>query len=478
MGQSLKTNFIYSNILTFSSFIFPLVSFPYVSRIIGPNGVGIYNYAFSITSYFILFASLGLPVYGVREIAKARTSKITLANTFSELVLINTFSTTLLAVLSVFIFQEISIMEREFFLAALSIAFIISNIGNIDWFFRGVENYEFITTRTILVRIVTVVLLFFVVQEKEDYDMYYFLTVMSNICISILNIYYALKITHFSYKGINLKKHAKPVFTLFSTQLAISIYVNLDTVMLGSLSTTEEVGYYTASIKIVKICLTVITSLGVVLIPRLSHYLKEENNIKIQELTSKSLSFILIIGVPMSLGLSLVSEPIIYLFAGSEFSNSIDLIHILTPIILIIGLSNFFGMQILVPFGKEKLLLLSVVLGAVTNFILNLVLIPNFQSQGAAIATLAAEVAVTIFTGRYALKLLKFKISIKQILVYIFLSLTFIPIHFISSKAFESSHVLNLATTIILCSLVYLMGLYLAKDSFLLDNIYLKKKSK
>lgn len=476
MKTSIKANFIYNNLLTLSTLLFPLISFPYVSRILGPNGIGIYNYAFSVTNYFLLFASLGLPIYGIREIAKARASKGSLSKTFSELLSINICTTLVLSLLGLFILNHIDVFEETPSLKYLSVLFILSNIGNIDWLFKGMEDYGYITIRTIALRLITITLLFIFVKEPADYVAYYMLTVLSNVAISCFNIYTACRSTRPVFRNLSIRKHIKPLLLLFSTQLAMSIYVNLDTVMLGSLSTTTEVGFYTAAIKIVKVCLMIVTSLGVVMIPRLSLYFKEGKEIEAQELLGKSLLFIFLIGAPIFIGLLVINEPLIILFAGEDFSYASTLVRYLAPIILLIGLSNLFGLQVLVPLGKEKLLLISVLLGAVANFILNLSLIPTYHSQGAAIGTFFAELIVAASTIYFAYRWFPIIIPLRPIILYVSLSLVFIPISYTIGSFLYQSPILHIVVTVFVCAVFYLSGLLMARDSFVLENINFIKK--
>lgn len=469
MGST-KKNFIYNLILGGTNILVPVVTFPYASRVLGPEGIGITSFALSLSVTFIVLGSLGIPIYGIREIAKSRKSQHELSKTFSELIIIHLFWIILVLVFyAAWIFLS-GTYQNEIQLKYFSFAHIICSVGLINWFYQGIERYKWISIINAISKALIIILLFILVNSPNDYWIYYSIIVFSNILTAVVNVFYSLNYVRFTPYGLNYKRHLKPIIVLFSTQLAISIYVNLDVIMLNYLSNIQQVGYYSTALRIVKILLVVVTSLGVVLIPKISLLVKEKNKREVGVLIEKSINFILIISIPLMIGLTLVSNEIILLFAGEQFISATSLLHWLIPLIFLIGMNNIFGLQVLVPFNCEKKLMNIVIFGASLNFILNFFLIPIYQGQGAVFSTLITESVITLFTFLVSRKELAFKISLKKTLLYLSISLLFVPLSIIISIRFDGVPYIFILTAI--CGFLYFIILMILKERFFLENIY------
>lgn len=473
----LHKNFVFNILLGVTNIIVPLIVFPYISEILEPDGVGITSFAVSLASTFVILGSLGIPIYGIREIAKAKESDQELSKTFSEIVSIQVIWLVFTLLIYFFWIFFTNTFQHESEIKLASFFHIVGLIGMINWFFQGIEKYKFITVVNIIVKGLTIVLLFVLVKNREDYWIYYWVLVGSTIVGSIISLSYGLQFVRFRTTNLNLQKHIKPIGILFSTQIAIGIYVNLDILFLKYFSTDEQVGLYTAASKIIKISLLIVTSLGTVLIPKISQLIEKNQFNEIQKTIEKSLQFVLFIGCPIMILLVVLAPEIIQIFAGDQFLFSVGLIQLLTPLIFFIGMSTVFGLQILVPFQKEKQLLFAVSIGAVVSVILNSVLIPKYQSEGAVYTIVITELIIMICTYYYAKKALSFKYPYKKGLTYIALSALFIPISILLHKSFDAFLYISIVS---ICSFVlYIIGLYLIKDAFFMNTIlrfFIKRK--
>lgn len=466
--KSIVKNYIYNVTLTILNMIFPIITFPYASRVIGANGIGKVNFVNSIASYFILFASLGIPTYGIRQIAKVRNSKDNMSKAFFEIFLINAFSTLLCLFIYYVCILSFDAFSGERLLYFVTGMLIFFNGLNIDWFYQGIEEYKFIMTRSIVFKIISIILLFVLVHTKKDYVIYAAINVIAISGSNIMNLLNSRRYIRFEFDGLHLKKHIKPIFILFSTQVASSVYIYLDSIMTGLLSGNASVGYYTASIKIDKMSLSIVTALSSVLLPRLSYYIENDMNYEFDRILLKSIKVILLLSIPITIGLYMLAPEIILLFSGREFIPAILSMRIMTPIVLIISLSYFINVQVFIPLGKEKLGLKCIIFGAIVNVILNIILIPYFKHIGTAISTSITELCVTmamIFYSRYYImdKLLNIK-NIK----YVLSSSTILLNVFLMHNIFNNYIVVTLLS-IIISSITYATMLLVLKDDIVIS---------
>lgn len=464
--KSLKKNAVLNVIRTLMSIIFPIITFPYASRILLPEGIGKINFVNSIVSYFTMLSMLGIGTYGTREAAKFRDDKNDLSKICSELLAINIITSIIAYILFyIFIFLNPALKDYKLFLIIASITIAFSTLG-IGWFYSGIEEYEYITIRTIIFQIVSIILLFLFVKKKEDVLIYLFIGIISNAGSNILNIIHSRKHIHIRFnRQLELKKHLKPLFLLFSIALITSIYNTLDTSMLGFLSTDEQVGYYTAATKINRMVLTLVTAISAVLFPRLSYYIKQNKIEEFNNLLTKNLSIIIMISLPCTIGLNILSKPITLLFSGDNFIPAIPIMKIMNPIIIIISISNFIGSQIFIPLGKEKYTIIAVSCGSIINFTLNLLLIPKYKALGAAIATISAEGIVAIIQIFNSRKIISIQSHLFELVQYIIAVIIMgIGVKFISKII--NSNLLSIIICVLVGALIYYIILILLKNKF------------
>ena len=417
MAQSVKVNYILNLINTGTQMLFPLITFPYVCRVIEADGIGQINFFQSIISYISLFTCLGIPMYAIREIARDRSDVVQMNRTAMEILLLHSMLTlvgyAIVAILCLTV-PQIQVNIPLFLILSLTIFF--TAIG-CEWFYQGIEDFKYITIRGLIIKTVSVVLLFIFVKSKTDLLYYGCYTVFGVLGGNIFNFFRLRKYIHrenIIFSELHIKRHVKPVLKVFSFSVVTSIYLQLNTVLLGFLKNALAVGYFAAAIKVMQMLLTMSACLGSVMMPRASHLIAENKEDEFNRLIQKSYDFTLAIALPMTIGLIFCAPSLITALCGVKFEHSILPSQIIAPIILMVAISNVFGIQVLFPKGKINIVTLCCGIGAVADLILNLCLIPLFSYIGTSIAYLGAEVATTVsmyFIGRRYIPIIYFKKS-------------------------------------------------------------------
>lgn len=477
MAQSVKVNYILNLINTGTQMLFPLITFPYVCRVIEADGIGQINFFQSIISYISLFTCLGIPMYAIREIARDRSDVVQMNRTAMEILLLHSMLTlvgyAIVAILCLTV-PQIQVNIPLFLILSLTIFF--TAIGS-EWFYQGIEDFKYITIRGLIIKTVSVVLLFIFVKSKTDLLYYGCYTVFGVLGGNIFNFFRLRKYIHrenIIFSELHIKRHVKPVLKVFSFSVVTSIYLQLNTVLLGFLKNALAVGYFAAATKVMQMLLTMSACLGSVMMPRASHLIAENKEAEFNRLIQKSYDFTLAIALPMTIGLIFCAPSLITALCGVKFEHSILPSQIIAPIILMVAISNVFGIQVLFPKGKINIVTLCCGIGAVADLILNLCLIPFFSYIGTSIAYLGAEVATTVsmyFIGRKYIPIIYFKKS----------HLTYALGCIVMAFALYGLSFLQLPTLTILllqgCSgvLVYFIILCICKDEMLVQ-ILLKIK--
>lgn len=417
MAQSVKVNYILNLINTGTQMLFPLITFPYVCRVIEADGIGQINFFQSIISYISLFTCLGIPMYAIREIARDRSDVVQMNRTAMEILLLHSMLTlvgyAIVAILCLTV-PQIQVNIPLFLILSLTIFF--TAIG-CEWFYQGIEDFKYITIRGLIIKTVSVVLLFIFVKSKTDLLYYGCYTVFGVLGGNIFNFFRLRKYIHrenIIFSELHIKRHIKPVLKVFSFSVVTSIYLQLNTVLLGFLKNALSVGYFAAATKVMQMLLTMSACLGSVMMPRASHLIAENKEDEFNRLIQKSYDFTLAIALPMTIGLIFCAPSLITALCGVKFEHSILPSQIIAPIILMVAISNVFGIQVLFPKGKINIVTLCCGIGAVADLILNLCLIPFFSYIGTSIAYLGAEVATTVsmyFIGRKYIPIIYFKKS-------------------------------------------------------------------
>ena len=471
MAKSVKVNFVFNLINTISGLLFPLITFPYASRVFMSEGIGQVNFYTSIINYIALFSCIGIPLYGIREIARVRDSQVDLSRTTVEILLLN----LLLNVIGYFAVAIICLTVARVqanipLFLVLSAIIALTTIG-CSWFYNGIEEFKYITIRNLIVKIIAVIYLFYAVKTQDDllqYGIYTVLGTIGNNIFNFLRLRKHIDLSLFGLRDLNIGRHFKPAIAIFAFNLVTSIYLNLDKVMLGFIQNDQAVGYYTAATNLSHILLYAVTSLGAVLLPRTSNLIKNDRMDEFKVLSQKAYRFVLILAYPIMMGTICLAEPLIHLFCGRDFESAIFTLQIISPIIIFIGISNIVGMQVLYPLGKIKIVTFSTCVGAAFNFTCNIISIPLFSQNGAAFSTVLAELSVTITQIIFARKYIPFKVIDRISIKYLMLSLVMFGICVLIAKQI-SSDILKITLVPIVGGTSYFMLLFISKDSFVLE---------
>ena len=470
--NSVRINFIMNFILTISNFIFPLITFPYVSRVLQADGIGTVNFATSIITYFSMLGMLGIPNYGIRACAKVRDDEELLNKTVIEIMILNAIVMSISILLLFVSVLFIDKLQGEKTLYLIMSTTLIFNVLGVDWLYKSLERYSYITIRSIIFKFISLVLMFLFVHSSQDYIIYGGISVFAAVGSNFLNFINLRKIIDFkkNYK-LNIYQHLKPTLTFFLLTVSTTIYLNVDTTMLGFIRGSEAVGYYSAAVKVKQILVSVVTSLGAVLLPRLSYHHEVGNNDEFKRLTQKALNFVLLISLPMVAYFIIVSEQAILFLSGDSFLPAVLPMRFIMPTVLFIGLSNLTGIQILVPTNREKLVVYSTIIGAIVDILINSFAIPLLGATGAAIAGSIAELTVTLvqlyFLRDFIFPLLK-QVRFTRLFSSLTLAviLTMLLLHNLNVSVF-----LNLVYSALLFFGVYGLTLLIQKEEMVVELV-------
>lgn len=406
--KSLKLNAFLNGLRSLLSIIFPLITFPYVSRVLSINGIGKYNFSNSIISYFMLIAALGISNYAVREGAKYRNNKRKINQFVNEVFTINACS----AIVSyVFLFICLITFSKlhSYLICILIYSIQIGfSVISVDWLFTIYEDFVYITIRSILFQIISILLLFVFVRHSNDYLNYAAITVFSAVGSNVLNFYRAEKehrihlVFHF-----NWKKHMTPILILFAANVANLIYVNSDVTLLGLLKSNYVVGIYSVSSRIYTIIKSVLSAVLLVSVPRLALLYGNKEFSKYKILLSKLTNMLVLLVLPAMIGLIMLSKQVVLIIAGNHFLRSVMSLRILAVAYIFSILAWILSDCVLIPAKREKYLLYSMTISAVINIVFNIIMIPYWSENAAAISTVLSELAMFTINYHYAKDIVK-----------------------------------------------------------------------
>ncbi|MBS6396167.1 MAG: flippase [Clostridiales bacterium] len=439
MGKSLKKNFIFNILYEILILVVPLVTAPYVARVLGAESIGIYNYVTANVTYFSILAAFGSASYAQREIAFYQKEKKVLTNEFWGIFIFRVIITiTTLIGFSFFVF----INNKYSLYYLISSISIISVATDVSWFFQGLEEFKITITRNFIVKLIMTILIFLVVKDSNDLWLYFVLNVGA-VFIGNLTLFGFLKkyIGIFELKNLGLKKHFCGSLKLFVPAIAIQVYTVLDKTMLGSLTNILEVGYYSQAEKIVKVILCVINALSVVLLPRMSSLIAGEKYETANMYYLKAVGVVSLLAIPCSIGGFFIAEDFIPWFFGEEFVSSIPIFKILSVLFVVIGMAKVVGAPLLIPMRREKQYTFAVAVGAIVNVGFNFYLIPQYAAIGASIASVIAEMCVTTLEVYFVKDYFKPKIIFGQAKKYFFVSLPMLTYFLILCSIFPTGRV-------------------------------------
>lgn len=374
MAKSVKANYLFNLINSASQLLFPLITFPYASRIMMADGIGQVNFFQSIISYISLFTCLGIPMYAIREVAKVRDNPEKMTRITVEILLLHAFLTLLGYMAVAVICLTVTKVQTDIPLFLLLSATIFFTAIGCEWFYQGIEDFKYVAIRGLLVKLLSVVLLFLFVKTKEDILWYGAYTVLGVLGGNIFNFIRLRKYLHrdvIDFRALHPLRHLKPALHVFALNVVISIYLQLNNVLLGFMKDAEAVGYFTAATKIMMITMSISSSLGAVIMPRTSNLIAEGRMDEFRILIQKSYDFVLALAMPLTVGLIFTSPSIILLLSGEGFAPAVLTSQIVASNILMVGLSGVMGIQVLYPLGKINIVILCTLIGAAVNVFFN-----------------------------------------------------------------------------------------------------------
>jgi O-antigen/teichoic acid export membrane protein len=465
MPNKYLKNYVLSVTNTVMGLIIPIITFPYISRILGPDKIGVVNFVKSYAYYFMHIASFGIMSYAVREIARVRDNKSEVERLGNEIFNINVFFSFISGLIYLAIVCIVPKFRENFLLYLIYSSTIFTNFLLLDWLFQAYDDYAFSTLRSIIVRVLSIAAIFIFIKQESDYSIYMIIISIAEMGNRFSSLFYARKkFINFklSFKFLNFAKHFKSLFTLFSYRIVNGVSSNLDKLMLGLFIAYKDVGIYSTGVKFILLVVPVIETVGVVLFPKITISAKDNLDIYLENL-NLNYRIILLLAIPMTVGMFLVSPELMLLFAGKQFTGSILVSRIMCIIILLCPVGDLLGSKTLLIYNKDKWLLICSIIVAISNIVFNFIGIPLYGITGACAASvLCYLIAVTaryIFTKR----IIKFTLFIPELFCYTLYTLPFIVLY----RLFKN-HITNsipiLFVYIFSCMLIYFLELILFKD--------------
>lgn len=456
MENDVKRNIIYNFTYQILVVILPLVTTPYISRVLGPTNLGEYSYSYSIAYYFVMITLLGVNNYGNRTIATVRDNKENLCKTFTGIYLMQ----LIMGVITIGVYVVYCSLFSNNIMSWILILYVISAVLDVNWFFFGMELFKLTVTRNAIVKIITTISIFVFVKERQDIYIYA-LIMVSGILISQIILWSFLR-KYVSLRKISIydiTKHFKPNIILFIPIIAVSLYKVMDKIMLGTLTTKTEVGLYESSERIIQIPMALIQSLGTVMLPKMTNLFvnKEENSSK--KYFENSIILVMMLSSSMCFGIMGVARYFVPLYYGSGYEKCVYLFQILLPSCLFLAFANVVRTQYLIPRQKDKIYITSVILGAIVNLIINFLLIPKYASIGAAIGTLVAEALVCFYQSFMVRKEIEIWKYARQSMIYVLPALIMYIV--IVNIKFRFEAIYNLLLLIIIGAIIYILFLVL-----------------
>ncbi|MBZ9636620.1 flippase [Clostridium sp. FP1] len=467
--NSVASNYIFNLIYQVLVVIVPLITTPYISRVIGAKGIGIYSYCLSISTYFIVIGTLGFPIYGQREIAYTRENFEKRSKTFVE---IFTCQCIALLILLIVFFLLFVVRKNQyssmFFMVGMG---IIATIFDITWFLGGLEEFKIVVGRNFLIKLASVIMIFTLVKNRGDLYAYALYIMLANLLGNLsLWLYVPRYVGKVKFKDLQFKRHIKPAIILLLPYSVTTLYAIIDKTMLGALSGSMlEVGFYEQSQKIITFSTAIVTSLGMVLMPRLAVLFSHDSKEEINKYLKYVLRFVCFITLPIMFGLIAISDNLVPWFFGEGFDKVSVLIKIFSPLALIMGLNNIIGNQYLVAIKKEKVLTVIILIGTICNCIFNALLIPYFNAEGAAIATIIGELLILVILMYINRERIDVTIIFKSIFKYLGYSFIMcIAIKFVETYFVPTANIRHTLILIAVGGIVYVIPLWIRKDELVI----------
>lgn len=418
--KSLKQNIIYNSIYQFLILFLPFVTAPYLARVIGASGVGTYSYSYSVAQYFVYFAMLGLNNYGNRSIAAVNHDREKRSRIFSEIYCMQLVT----SLASIVVYMVYISFAKNRLAASIMLLYVVSALFDINWLFFGTENFKLTVTRNTVIKIGCLIGIFLFVKNSGDTYVYVLIMALSNIVSQVALWPFVKKEVDFKFpQWRDVVKHFKPNAILFVPVIAVSIYKVMDKIMLGTISTTEVLGYYEYAAKIYDIPLLVVTAIGTVMLPRMTFLYSNDKTTEATKYFDLTMEYVIAFSNAAMMGLIAIADEFVLLYYGEEFIQSGTIIKYLSITMVFCAAGNVLRTQYLIPNKRDAVYSISAILGAIVNFIINSLLIPRLGAIGAAIGTIAAEFVVFAYQCLCVRKIMNWKKYIFMTLEYLVIAL-------------------------------------------------------
>ncbi|PJM78661.1 flippase [Bifidobacterium scaligerum] len=420
MSKSIKINVVMNLILSASSMIFPLITVPYVSRVLSVEANGAVSFAQSVTGFAAIFCTLGIQTYGIRACAQVRDDREALSRVVRELLLIIAICTTItMVIFAILVFTVPRFAEDKLLMAVFSVGIVLTAFGA-EWFYQATEQYVYITVRSLCFKVIAIIGLFVLVRQEQDYVFYGAFIVFAASASNIFNMFRLIKSIDWSVKlSIHPLHHMKPIMVFFGNNLATSLYLTLDTILLGFFTVgSYQLGLYQLVMRLKNVILAGMGSISNAVLPRLSYEVRKHTDVFFS-LLKKTSSFSILFSGTIAIYLFFMAQDIVLLLAGSNFIESVPSMQIMSFVIIVVAISGVTGFQILTPLGKEKYMTISTIIGAIIDIVLNVLLDPSMGAFGASLALLAAETTITAVQLVFCRKYIRESLDVRNVLVIV-----------------------------------------------------------
>ena len=451
MSKELHTKLLAQGLLVLSQVGFPIITYPVVTKILGPSGLGKVNFADSLVQTILIVASLGIPIYGIREIAIHKNDKKAQSRIFSELFLLQ----ALIVIPALIIFSLLGLLSQiDPALLIIGAITLTGNFLSCDWFLQGNERFFFLAVRSFIIRAIGAALIWLLIKTEHDYLLYYGILTGSMVVSSIVNLVIIFPSIDFSNRKISIWSHVKKMNWLYGCYILASLYALIDSLLLGWISTSEAVGYYSFGYRLLRMSAMMIATLGVVFVPRIAFHFAAAKEKEVREQISTSLQLVLFLSIPLSIFFFILAPEIVAVFSGSQFHRTISVIQILSPLPILIALSHLTGTQIMLSIKKEKAYFLILLIGCFLNVLLDVIFISQLKEQAPAIANLLVEAFVTAATVIYLRKKNIFPFPLGYFIYCVLSSLLLLPIVY-WLRLVTSSPLLTLISSFFITAILY-----------------------
>ena len=437
---SLKNSLFYSIVLVLANYVFPFLTYPYVSRVLGVTGIGACNFVDSVINYFILFSSLGINTLGVREIAKDKDDKEKLNRTFSNLLIVNLALTGIMLLLLGVATFTVPKLAAHKDLMAIGAFKLVFNCLLVEWLFRGLEDFRYITLRSVIIKSLYVLSVFIFVRNREDVWVYYMLSSLMVVVNAVVNIAFSSTRVRLTFKGLELISTFKSMLALGVYSILTSMYTTFNITFLGFVSGEDEVGLYYTATRIYQLIMSVFSAFTAVMLPRMSSLVSSGDMDSFKSYFKLAVELLFAFSFPIIIWMILMAPDIVRVISGPEFGGAVLPMVIIAPLLFVVGYEQILILQTLLPLGRDKIMLRNSLIGAAMGVTLNLLLVPCFKATGSSAVWIAVECTILLLSQFAVTKELDLRFPFRQVLVNL---MTYIPLvglvlacAFIPSNAF------------------------------------------